>query len=121
MADVYLFVSGATNNARIALVALDTGINDWRIDVIDATNGVPGSKELTSADIVALKSMWNRESDRIYQLDTAFGVAISGGESFTFTNTSVLSDSDAATDEVALTVAQTAAMMTWIQMGFTNP
>lgn len=120
MADLFLFVSAATNSARIALVAVDGQVDEFRIDAIDAANATKESKVLTSKDITALQSMWNGEKDRIHTLDTLFTVAIVNGNAFTFTNSLDLADSDLASDEVALSVGQTAAMMAIIHTGFDN-
>lgn len=119
MADVYLFVSAATNNARVALVAVAASEDVFRIDAIDAANAVQSTKILTSSDVGTLQSMWNGDRDRIHSLADLFTVAVTDN-AFTFTNSLDLANSNVASDEVSLTVGQTAAMMAIIHGGFDN-
>jgi hypothetical protein len=118
MADVYLFVSAAAANSRVALVSTDT--ETFRIETYSAGDLLISNYTLLTGDISKLLSLWDKDADRTLALTPTLNLS-TNGDAFTFTNGSTLADADVASDEIALTVAQTGAMISWLRSGFANP
>ena len=117
MAEVYLFNSAATLNARLSLKADNvTGVKE--IEIRDAANIKKRSVVLTPALEQVLLDAWRRNEQSVVTLDGTAGVNVfvsfSGFNSGSSWPNSEEADEDTQSDHIDLNGAETAIVMGWI-------
>ncbi len=115
MATEYVFNTGATLEARVALKA-DTVTGDLAIESWTVADAKIRNHTLTAADKANILNAWRIGEERVYALgipSNNYFMVFSKSKTVSFPVT-VEADEDSATDGVSLTEAQTALFMGWI-------